>query len=309
MVLANCTFIFVSAFCIYRTALPASCTHRCRNRQTVRTARIWSGGRNEFRNSPQVCSFSSHWHSCTSLFRPALADRLPVQLLPTPPAEPPNTSRGLHRYRADAARLQPFRHLSQSCRPRPELTHWLWGPVRWDRHKVAFIAHIDAGRIRMHHRQPGVFRVEAPLQFATPFPAPLFRLQMLKGRLCSFRHAILTLLGLARLSCILVQTLRRGRAKPPFRLKLATNSCNATTEVRLCGGHEGTKTLSTIACRPDFSSVVHRAPHRYQSPFPLQTDAPARQLCGQHRVLCGEATRPDAVARLLVILCYKMTRA
>ena len=48
----------------------ASFTCRSRNRQIVRTARISSGGRYEFLNSPYVCSFINHWHSCTSLFRP-----------------------------------------------------------------------------------------------------------------------------------------------------------------------------------------------------------------------------------------------
>ena len=49
--LANCTFMVVSAFCVCSIARPASCTCRCRSRHRVRTARICSGGRNEFRSS------------------------------------------------------------------------------------------------------------------------------------------------------------------------------------------------------------------------------------------------------------------
>jgi hypothetical protein len=50
--LANCTFIIVGAFCICCTYRPVSCTSRPRSLQMVRTARICSGGRKQWRNSP-----------------------------------------------------------------------------------------------------------------------------------------------------------------------------------------------------------------------------------------------------------------
>ena len=52
MALANCTFMVVNAFCICWIARAASRTCRLRSRQTVRTKRISSGGRKEFRSSP-----------------------------------------------------------------------------------------------------------------------------------------------------------------------------------------------------------------------------------------------------------------
>src|SRR4029450_3203562 len=70
MTLASCTFIVVSAFCMCWISRPASCTCRLRSRHIVRIIRISSGGRKEFRSRPYVCSFNSHWLSCTSLFRP-----------------------------------------------------------------------------------------------------------------------------------------------------------------------------------------------------------------------------------------------
>jgi hypothetical protein len=44
----------------------------CLWRHNVRITSVCSSGRNEFFNNPYTGSFNSHWHSCTSVFRPGM---------------------------------------------------------------------------------------------------------------------------------------------------------------------------------------------------------------------------------------------
>lgn len=61
------TFICSRAFCMCCTQRAAQRTSVCRCRQSARSASTESGGRNEGRGRPQVCSRWSHGPSSTSV--------------------------------------------------------------------------------------------------------------------------------------------------------------------------------------------------------------------------------------------------
>ena len=68
--LSNCTFICVSAFCMYCTARLRSRTSWPRWRRYERIGHSASGARNAPRSSPKLISCRIHWRSSTSLLRP-----------------------------------------------------------------------------------------------------------------------------------------------------------------------------------------------------------------------------------------------
>ena len=72
----------------------------------------------------------------------------------------------LHRHRIDAARLQPFRHLVQGCRPAAQFPHRIRIPVRRHGHKVALIPHVDPRGIGVNDTQAGIARSHPPPQLS-----------------------------------------------------------------------------------------------------------------------------------------------
>jgi hypothetical protein len=139
---------------------PACCTYSPRSRQHVRSARISGVGRNDFLNSPYVCSFNNHWLSCTSLFLPG---RFRVSLAFTSHTSKPCCyyvvyrnpvhPRRLHQHCLDATLFQLFRQLAQVRREAPAYPHWFATPTRSHRYVVLSTSDVYARRIAVHHVQ------------------------------------------------------------------------------------------------------------------------------------------------------------
>src|SRR6202035_4645768 len=70
--------------------------------------------------------------------------------------------RGLHRYGANPALIQPIRHRLQFRRRASEAPHRLAFPVWWDGHIVRFISDIDASSIGMDHLQTEICALDFP---------------------------------------------------------------------------------------------------------------------------------------------------
>jgi hypothetical protein len=70
---------------------------------------------------------------------------------------------GVQHHRADAAALQPPRHLFQCRCPRPEFPHWLRVSSGWYGHVMALVPHINVGRIPIHNFQPRVTGIQTLL--------------------------------------------------------------------------------------------------------------------------------------------------
>ncbi len=73
---------------------------------------------------------------------------------------------GLHRHSIDPARLQPFRHLVQGCRPAAKFPHRIRIPIRRHGHKVALITHVDPSGVGVNDRQTGIARRHPPPQLS-----------------------------------------------------------------------------------------------------------------------------------------------
>src|SRR5882762_8829741 len=149
---------------------PALRTRSFRCRQYVRIVRISCEGRKEFRNSPYVCSFISHWLSCTSLLRPG---RFFVSRAFTRYTSKPACSRmsytAIQYTPVDCIATVRIRH----CFSHPaiafssavvlaEASHRFGIARRWYGRVVGFITYINAGGIGMHHFQAEVIALDPP---------------------------------------------------------------------------------------------------------------------------------------------------
>src|ERR1022692_5028455 len=103
----------------------------------------------------------------------------------------PVHTRGLHGHRIDPARLEPFRHLVQGCRPAPEFPHRIRVPIRWHGHIVALVPHVNPSGIGMNDCQPGIGRRYLPLQHPPLFPVQTSTFQTLESGHPALCHGIL----------------------------------------------------------------------------------------------------------------------
>jgi hypothetical protein len=76
---------------------------------------------------------------------------------------------GLHHYRAYATAHQPLRHFYQRSGPRPELAHRLRVPPARYGYVVAFVTHINTGRVSVHNLQSRICGTQTLLDISALF--------------------------------------------------------------------------------------------------------------------------------------------
>ena len=217
---------------------------------------------NESRTSPYVCNFISHWHSCTSVFRPGTflvccaftsTTRIPM-LFQNVVQRDPIHSRCLHGHRIDPARLQPFRHLVQSCRPATEFPHRIQGPDPAARphsgshsprrSPPALALNDESARDQPSHFIP-------PPQLSSLFAIQMSSFNRSKVDIPRFAMAYSSSLNLDRGSARLaekLQTLQRGRPAF-FKAQPRHQSIRRNPRSHAVKRAQGTKRTSTIAPR------------------------------------------------------------
>src|SRR5437899_9741026 len=173
--LPNWIFICVSAFCIRWMCETAARMRSLRCRQYVRIVRISCHGRNEFRSRPYVCSFISHWLSCTSLFRPGrffvsraltrytskpAVSRMSYTAIQYTPVDCIATVRIPHCFSHSA------KAFSSNCSA-PEVPHRLAIACRGNSYVVGFVADVNACSMGMDHFQAEVFALDLPHHLAS----------------------------------------------------------------------------------------------------------------------------------------------
>ena len=125
-----------------------------------------------------MCSFISHWLSCTSVFLPGrflVSRAFPRYTHPSGGFHnvvhrDPIHSGGLQGPRPDPTLLEPLRHRLEFSGHASESAHRLFRiPLRWHCQVRALVADVDPRRVRMYYLQTDIVGLDLPRQLTALF--------------------------------------------------------------------------------------------------------------------------------------------